>query len=292
MKKNRKTYSLDQSPLYKISTKKKLAEILYLDAPVFQTLAFTGNYEVFKNKKDRIIQRPIGELRVIHDRLQTYFSRISIPEYVHSKKGRSYITNAISHTSKLPLIKTDITKFYPSTSFSSVFKMFRETFLCAEDVAWCLANICCYQGHLPTGSPISGSIAFFAHKNMFDQISTLAFERKCVFTLFVDDLGISGFKASKNLLFEVRGIIRKYGLATSDKKSKTYGIGMAKKITGVVMTVNGPQVPNQRLLKIHRLKKDIKLLQEGRNREEMERSLKGCVQEAFEIEKANKAIKS
>ena len=48
-------------------------------------------------------------------------------------------------------------------------RMFLHDFECAEDIAHRLADICCYkQLHLPTGSPVSGRIAFFAAKHMFD----------------------------------------------------------------------------------------------------------------------------
>ena len=104
--------------------------------------------------------------------------------------------------------------------------------------------------------------------------------------MFVDDLGISGFSASRSLLYQIRGIIRANGLNTADKKSKTYGVGRPKRITGVLMTVDGPKVPNKRRLKIHQLKKQIQGLPASKNREKLGRSLRGSIQEASEIDKA------
>lgn len=288
---NREKYVINQSPLYKIKSKAKLAEILQFDINSFNEIVADGNYKVFQNNQGRWIQYPLNQLRAIHDRIQGYLKRIHIPEYVHSQKGKSYITNAIQHSSELPLLKTDISKFYPSTSFSAVFHLFHKIFECSEDVAWHLAKLCCFQAkNLPTGSPISGSIAFLAHQPMFDKIDALSTSQECVFTLFVDDLGISGFSASKSLLYQIRGIIRSNGLATSDTKSKTYGLGRPKKITGVFLTVDGAKVPNKRLQKIHRLKKEIQSLPASKNREKLEKSLRGSVQEASEIDKANNAL--
>jgi len=89
------------------------------------------------------------------------------------------------------------------------------------------------------------------------------------------------------LLYQIRGIIRSNGLETADKKSKTFGLGRPKRITGVLMTVNGPKVPNKRRLKIHQLKKEIQGLPANKKREKLERSLRGSEQEASEIDKAN-----
>jgi hypothetical protein len=285
---SKEKYHINQSPLYKIKSKTRLAEILQFDVNLIGGIIADENYHVFKNANDRWIQCPLNELRSIHDRLQSYMVRIQIPDYVHSKKGKSYITNAMRHSAELPFIKTDISKFYPSTSFSAVYNLFNQIFKCSPDVGWLLATLCCFQGRrLPTGSPISGSIAFLAHQPMFDQIDVLSKSKGCIFTLFVDDIGISGFSASKSLLYQIRGIINSYGLITSDKKSKTYGLGRPRRHTGVILTVNGPKVPNKRLLKIHRLEKEIQALPASKKKETLKKSLKGSMQAASEINKAN-----
>ena len=265
----------------------KLAKILQFDVNSFDAIVADNNYNVFQNAKKRWIQTPLNDLRSIHDRIQNYLSKIRTPEYLHSKKGSSYITNATKHSADLPFIKTDVSKFYPSTSFSIVFNLFNKIFECPPDVAWHLARLCCYQGKsLPTGSPISGSVAFLAHQPMFDEIAALSKTNDCVFTLFVDDLGISGFAASKSLLYRIRGIIRSKGLATANKKSKSIGLGRPKKITGVLMTIDGPKVPNRRRLKIYELKKEIQELPVNKKRKKLEKSLRGSEQEVAEIEKA------
>jgi hypothetical protein len=288
---NRTWYAIKQSPLYKIQAKAKLAELLQFNLSDFDTITADTNYQVFQNKNQRWIQHPINELRSVHDRIQSLLTRISTPDYVHSKTGCSYITNAISHSTVHPFVKTDISKFYPSTSFSAVFNLFRIIFECSIDVAWYLAKLCCFQGKaLPTGSPLSGSVAFLAHQPMFDKIAALAKSRGCVFTLFVDDLGISGLSASKALLYQVRGIIRSNGLSTADVKSKTYGTGRARKITGVLMALDGPKVPNKRQHKTYKLSKEIQSLPNGKKRDKLTKSLRGSVQEAEQIKKENVAF--
>ena len=122
------------------------------------------NYRVWTDKtngKEREIQQPIAWLAKIHERIGALLSRIEVPDYLYSQKGRSSIDNARQHLGDIPLVKTDIHKFYPSITRQMVYRMFTLDFQCAADVADRLADICCYQQrHVPTGSTLSGRVAF------------------------------------------------------------------------------------------------------------------------------------
>ena len=48
------------------------------------------------------------------------------------------------------------------------------------------------NGHLPTGSPISQSVAFFSNLTVFNNISTYSKSRNIEFSVYVDDLTFSG----------------------------------------------------------------------------------------------------
>jgi len=132
---NRIRYSLNQSPFYRLNSKRKLGELLGFELANFAKLVDVSNYHVFCNKQEREIQHPIKELDPVHRRIAKLLARLDLPDYLHSRKGRSYVSNAAAHASDVPLIKTDISKFYPSTSFSSIFNLFRERFQCSPDVA-------------------------------------------------------------------------------------------------------------------------------------------------------------
>jgi hypothetical protein len=82
-----KQYSLDQSPLYKLSTKKKLEELLGAPVLAIETLCGDDNYRVFqinKGGKPREVQAPCYELDVLHAKLASYLSRLHAPDYLHS----------------------------------------------------------------------------------------------------------------------------------------------------------------------------------------------------------------
>lgn len=277
-------YSVNQSPFYRLNSKRKLAELLGFEMADFTKLVDDSNYHRFLNKQGREIQHPIKELDPVHSRIAKLLARLDLPDYLHSRKGRSYVSNAAAHMSDVPLIKTDISKFYPSTSFSSVFNLFRESFYCSPDVAWHLARLCCYKGmHLPTGSYLSGIIAFLAHRSMFDEIFELSRRAGCTMTCYVDDIVLSGSKATKTLLYEVRGIIARHGLAAKREKSKTFPANKPKIVTGVVIRSDGLAVPNKRLQDAQRVRNMIMKTSDLREKDRLRSSLKGKLQEAKQI---------
>jgi hypothetical protein len=123
-----------------------------------------GQPVVRKDGSPRMAEVPNSDLRAIHKRLLDIVSRVFVPSYLHcSVKRRSYITNAAAHVGKGATSMLDLRHYYPSTTFSHIFGTFRNTFVCSEDVAYVLAKLCSYKGHLPTGSCISARLAYYAH---------------------------------------------------------------------------------------------------------------------------------
>ena len=210
-------------------------------------------------------------------------SRILIPEYVLSKRGSSYVENARQHKGDVPLAKTDIAKFYPSTTRPMVMEMFVREFRCAKDIAGILADICCYQqSHLPTGSPISGRVAYLAGKGMFDEVNQLAIKTGSKMTVYVDDITISGPSVNKRLITDVRAIIRKHGLKTKRSKTKTFAASAPKHVTGAVIVGDKIRLPNMRHKKIKETRSALGAAS-GEEKERLARSLKGRLQEAKQV---------
>lgn len=280
-------YPLNQSLFYRLSSKRKLADLLGFDVPDFSNLIDKSNYHEFKNKKGRLIQHPLkkGALDSIHKRIAKLLARVELPNYLYSCKGRSYVLNAAAHAANVPLIKTDISKFYPSTSFSSIFSLFRNSFKCSPDVAWLLAQLCCFNGrHLPTGSYLSGIVAFLTHKPMFDEIYAFSLKHGCTMTCFVDDIVLSGPKATKTLLQEVCEIIRRHSLIANHDKSITFPANKPRIVTGVVISPSGLSVPNKRLRAIRSDRELIKHTKNSREKNRLIESLQGRLQAAKQIE--------
>lgn len=278
-----KRYPLERSPLYRLRGKGKFETVLGVQWEAMPKLLDVKHYRVWTNDKGREIQAPHGWLAQVHRRIGVLLSRIELPDYVYSQKGRSYADNARAHRGDTPLIKTDISRFYPSVTRQAVFRMFLDDFECAVDVAHRLADLCCYkQLHLPTGSSLSGRVAFLAKRHMFDEISQAALSVGCKMTAYVDDVTISGAAATKALLGAVRQTIGNHGLRTQGRKSKTYASGAAKVVTGVVVVRDEVRLPNSRHLNIHRARQAVQAAAPA-ELEHAQRVLAGRLQEASQV---------
>ncbi len=237
----RNPYQIESSPLYRLLGEKQFETVAGVPWDAVPDLLASEGYLVWKNKKGREIQAPVHRMSQVHRKLGSLLSRVQVPDYVYSQKGRSYADNARAHVGRKPLIKTDVSKFYPSVTRAMVFRMFVREFRCAEDVAHRLADICCYkQAHLPTGSPLSGRAAYFAARPMFDEIQKFAKAAGCVLSVYVDDITISGQGSTGKLLSEVRGAIRRHGFKSKDAKSMTFPACGVKPVTGAI--VNRPGI--------------------------------------------------
>lgn len=282
-----KQYPINQSPLYKLVGLKQLELCLGIDLSRLDKLLKDGSYRTWMNDNKREIQHPLGWLAQVHNKVAQYLSKIETPDYVYHKRGRSHVKNASEHTGYHSVVKTDISGYYPSITRTMLKAMFIKKFSCAVDVAGILADICTYQRtHLPTGSAISGYLAFWASKDLFDKVNELAKLRGCVFTLYVDDLTISGNAATKRLLREVRSIVKRSGYKTKNSKSKTFAPHAVKIITGVAVKGNECLLPNQRHKEIAVNRIDIENAQDSEAKVALKRSLKGRLMAAKQIKDA------
>jgi hypothetical protein len=258
-KKHRRDLPIAECWLYALASPADLAR--RLSTPKHQVTAAdlsllakdTGNFRLFSitgaNGKPRQIQEPKRQLQWFHGRIHSLLSRVKVPDYLHSAvRGRSYISNAAAHDPSMPAIKIDVKKFFPSVTRAAIFNFFEGPLKCRRDVAGLLADVLTFDAHLPTGSAASPIIAFYAFRPMFDEISQLAATYGITMSCYVDDMTLSGRRATKGTLFEIHKIISRHGLKSH--KAHAFCASQPKVITGVCNTPTGPRVPNKLHLKI------------------------------------------
>lgn len=298
-----KFYKIDQCALYKVGSKKRLSKILNISLKNLLYLAkSTNNYRVFelpaescsftgKIRKARLVQEPKPLLKAIHTRLQKLISRIEPPIYGHAAiKGRSYRSNAQTHTSSLCLATLDVRKFYPSTRQSFVRDFFAKKLLCAPDVADILTKICCFPCQtdssnsigLPTGSPLSPILSLHANKKMFDQLQRYSDTNNLIFTCYVDDITFSGQTFPKDLVRRIKEIVFSYGHIIANEKTKIFKETDTKHVTGVAIRDNRLTVPHSRFQKARSISKTLKNTpsSEITTRLTLQRKLSGLLGEA------------
>lgn len=293
----KKSYSIEFSPLYNLSNKKKLAELLgssLSDLIVVIKSDSKSNYNIFTDRTSkRFITEPVGNLAKIHKKLLSLLIRISPPEYLHSAvKTRSYISNAKVHRNGNNVLKVDIKKFFPNVKFNSVYKFFRDTLKCSIDVSTILAKLCTVETtnfgiHLPTGSCISPILSFYSNIVLFNSVYQLCLQRDCSFTLYIDDMIISGDNASKELLNLVVKEVYKHGYGYH--KIKIYR-GVPAKITGLIVSNGIVSLPYIRSKKIRELD-DAVSIASGKLKSKLLASLVGRLSEAEQINPEYKNIR-
>ena len=108
----------------------------------------------------------------------------------------------------------------------------------SPDVAKKLTDIITYNGGIPTGCPTSQIMAFYAYSDMFSEISDLAKQFGCKFTLYVDDMTFSSKEpfSPDQLSQMIDCVLRKYGHKPKYRKVRYYGPSDYKPITGTVVT--------------------------------------------------------
>lgn len=251
------SYPLLRSPLARVTSVHVLAKILQVRVGRLRDLSYlTSQFKegvTERNGKERKTETPVRSMRRVHDRVQSLLSRIETPSYLHSgKRKRSYVTNAAAHLGSQQTFQVDIAKFYPSCTWHHVYLCFLKLFRCNADIAGIMATLLTYQGHIPTGSPNSSLLAFFAQKEMFDELDALAKRNGLKMTVLQDDVTFSGSKIDENFRSQVRMIIKRTGLqAKRSKQRHTHG-GRSPEVTGIVLTASGSRAPWSRHYALHR----------------------------------------
>jgi RNA-directed DNA polymerase len=109
------------------------------------------------------------------------------------KRGRSIMTNGECHRKMRYVFNIDLKDFFPSINFGRVRGFFinDRNFALHPKVATFLAQIACYRGALPQGSPCSPVISNLIGHILDTHIVRLAADEGCRYTRYADDLTFS-----------------------------------------------------------------------------------------------------
>ena len=255
-KKKLKRYDLTLSPLYKLKSKAKLADMLYISKKQLLSLTDSSSfYYSFELKEDgrkpRNIDAPKQQLKDVQSRLADLLQRIAPPDYLFTPvKGRSYVDNAAVHTRSNSFRLLDIADYFPSCKAERIGWFFRERLNCSLDVAAILRDISCLNGSLPQGSPCSPVLAYLSYSDMWDEIDRKVKANRCYLSVYADDISISGDKVPELLAWEVKKSLFKHGHVHNKKKERKKHLKPVE-ITGVIVRDGALQPPNRTLEKLH-----------------------------------------
>ena len=260
---NHSRYALDQSPLYKLSSRKKLAQLLRVDVGELQTLSKQADrlYKEFSVPKKsgglRDVENPARQLKLVQAQLARWLTRISPPDYLFCPvKGRCYVTNAARHRGQRVVRCLDVRKYFPSTSARRVFWFFHKVMKCERDIAGTLTALATYQRHLPTGSPLSPIMAYYAHYDVWQAVASICRQHGYVLTVYIDDVTVSGASVSAAVMWRIKHAIHRSGLRYHKEKAF---FDRPSEITVVIVDGARLIVPNRQHRKAADLRRQIRL---------------------------------
>ena len=257
---NRKSLPLNQSRLFKVSSPAKLAQVLGIaDDELIRVLNLADAYHEFdiakKSGGKRRVENPIPPLKAVQAKIAKYLAAIEPPDFLFCPvKGRCYVSNAGTHRANRVVHCLDIKKFFPSTPSRRVFWFFEKIMKCRKDVAATLTALSTYQGRLPTGSPLSPILAYFAYYDLWAKLDAFCCERGYKLTVYIDDVTVSGLKVPLSDIWLLKRMIHGYGLRYH--KEKTF-IDRPAEITGVIVKGEKLSVPNRQHLKRRLARKEL-----------------------------------
>lgn len=288
-----------QCALYKIGSPKRLAELLNISASELEEiLQSQNNYKLFKkvlapnpftgkSRKERAVQEPKTRLRKVHERILSLLRRVEYPDYVQGGvKHRSYQTNAAIHLGTRQTATFDLKDFYGSTRYCLVHDFFHRILSCPSDMAGRLTSLTTWNGVMPTGSPLSPLLSFWAAKVFFDKCEILAKKHKLNFTCYIDDLTFSGDHISGKFQSDLKILASRFGYELAKNKTKIFRFGVPAHITGVISHNAKLSVPHSRMKGARRIQDAIegKGPSHGFTTGQLKQKLAGTINEAASID--------
>lgn len=252
-------YDLGRSPFSQRPTQKDFAELLGMTRDELRrTTTYKEQCIVRRdeeiNGKLRNLAYPVGPLRVVHEKLKFHLNKIKQPDYLFSpRKGKGQRDNAHHHLGNQQFLTLDLKQFYTSTTLSMVKGWLQNELSMMKDVAGLFANLATIDGIVSFGSPLTPVLVSMVHRKMFNEIAHECARRGLSYSVWVDDLTISGKIVEGEIVEIIRSIVAKNGL----KSHKiTYRFGKRP------VFITGIGVVGSNLVAPQALHKRIKLLWE------------------------------
>lgn len=213
-------YEIARSPFAQKPTQRDVAKLLGETRDGLRRLIddkedFIVRHEAIigKKQKKRDLRYPVRRLRAVHERLKFHLNKVKLPSYLFSpRKNRSQRDNAALHLDQDEYLMLDLKQFYPSTTSQMVWNWFRDELGMYDDVAGMLTHLTTIDGAVSFGSPLTPVLCALIHRPMFDRIAEICDRHDLRYSLWVDDLTISGRQITGEVVESIRTVIQDAGL--------------------------------------------------------------------------------
>ncbi|MGH7488659.1 MAG: reverse transcriptase family protein, partial [bacterium] len=210
-------------PFAPVVSTRRLEALLHRDRKDIERIASHAGryYKPFDlqrpgSTKWRHIDNPTEELTKLQANIyRAIFATYDFPSnIVGGIHGRSIKDNMSEHLGQPVLVTMDIKECFPHIhDLHHVFPMFRRLGFSSE-VAGLLTKLTTFQHRLPQGAPSSSIIANLVMEPVHREINKIARAYGLHWTMYVDDIAISGARARDAIIPVIRALQREgYGVA-------------------------------------------------------------------------------
>lgn len=196
-----------KNDFFAMKTRADVAKVLEVPQSVLIYILYrTPQSEKYKNfdipKKSggvRTITSPNKSLKILQRKLLSILEEIYVPtEFTNGfVKGRGLISAAQPHTRKRSVLNVDIEAFFPTIHIGRIIGLFQsKPFLFSKEVAVTLAQIACYEGVLPQGSPCSPILSNMICRGLDKDLTALSRRHNIFYSRYADDITLSSTRTT------------------------------------------------------------------------------------------------
>ena len=199
------------------------------------------SYKIFKIPKKnggyREIEAPTEKLKTIQRWIKdNILDSFQVSDFAKGfVKNRSIYDNALPHVNKEIVINLDLKDFFPTITYSDVFKIFKYIGYTTE-VSHLLTQLCTNgKNKLPQGSPASPALSNLVCLKLDKRLSRLAEKNNFTYTRYADDITISGKKTIKYTLPIIYKIINEEHFIVNESKTRLQYSFQRQEVTGLIV---------------------------------------------------------
>lgn len=184
----------------------------------------------------RHIDNPCGLLKEVQRKLYRKVLRHhDVPaNMIGGVAGRSVRQNALCHIGHETLVKLDLRNHFGRITNEQVFAALRRELGLSTEIARIITQLTTVHSRLPQGAPTSSMLANLVVLPAHREITLLAERHSISYTLFVDDITISGSRP-RDILQNVIGILQRHGFAIATQKLHILDRHDRQETTGLVV---------------------------------------------------------
>ena len=289
---------------YQVRTRRRLAEILQCSVGALKALKTRSQKyrRLWKHKEYdtlpwlkvapapeleslyRPIDIPSPDIKRMQGRVGSLLSGIDPPRFLFSPvKGLSYVHNAAVHRGAKCFWMLDIEKYFPSCREARVAWFFRTRMRCSEDVTAILVQLTTHEGALPQGAPSSPILSYFSNLGMWDEVARAVDQFGCNFSVYADDITLSGQTVPKALVWKIKEIIFSHGLTLNGGKEHSL-VHSPADITGVIVDWDELKWPHRHRRRLIELEKERKHVKAPHLRRSLENQIAGRLAQRKQVE--------